>query len=274
VNATGGADLLIRTRTALLDALETLAVHREAVVVIGAQAIYLHTGRGSASLPEMTKDSDLALDPRALGRAPLIEEAMRAAGFELDDQKPQPGTWVNRDGIPVDLMVPEALSGQGGRRGGRIPPHSNSATRRAVGLEAAVVDRSLMEIGSLDPDDERLFPTYVAGPAALLVSKLHKISEREDQSDRLADKDAHDIYRLLVAAPTGDLVRVFFELRDDPLAGDVTRRALEFLGRLFAVGPEALGSTMAGRAEAGVGSPEVVAASVAALAADVLDGLR
>lgn len=274
MSTNGGADLLVRTRTALLDALETLAEHREAVVVIGAQAIYLHTGRGSASLPEMTKDSDLVLDPRALEPTPLIEEAMRAADFELQDHKPQPGTWINRDGIPVDLMVPAALSGRGGRRGGRIPPHSNRATRRAVGLEAAVVDRNLMEIRSLDPGDERVFSAYVAGPAALLVSKLHKISEREDQSDRLADKDAHDVYRLMVTVPTEALVRTFSELRDDPLAGDATRQALEFLSRLFASGPDALGSSMAGRAEAGVGSPEVVAASVAALAADVLNGLK
>ena len=39
---------------------------------------------------------------------------------------------------------------------------------------------------------------------------------------------------------------------------------------MFAAGPEALGSVMAGRAEAGVGEPDIVAASVAALADDLL----
>jgi hypothetical protein len=39
---------------------------------------------------------------------------------------------------------------------------------------------------------------------------------------------------------------------------------------LFADGPEAVGSVMAGRAEEGVGEPDVVSASVAALAGDVL----
>jgi len=34
-------------------------------------------------------------------------------------------------------------------------------------------------------------------PHVLLVSKLHKIGEREDQPERLADKDALDVFRLL-----------------------------------------------------------------------------
>ena len=42
----------------------------------------------------------------------------------------------------------------------------------------------------------------VAGPAALLVAKLHKIGERVGSPDRLNDKDAHDAYRLLVATDT------------------------------------------------------------------------
>lgn len=36
-------DLLEESRGALLDALEALAEHRDAVVIIGAQAIYLRT---------------------------------------------------------------------------------------------------------------------------------------------------------------------------------------------------------------------------------------
>jgi hypothetical protein len=50
--------------------------------------------------------------------------------------------------------------------------------------------------------------------------------------------------------------------------------ALAALDRLFAAGPAALGSLMAGRAETGVGSPEVVSASVVVLAGDLLQGLR
>jgi nucleotidyltransferase-like protein len=269
----GAPDLLVRTRKALLDALEALAEQRDAVVVIGAQAIYLRTGGVATALQEMTKDSDLALDPRRLSPQPLIEEAMRAAGFELQADRQQPGTWVNAEGIPVDLMVPAALSGAGGRRGARVPPHSKLAMRRAAGLEAAVVDRSPMAIAAFAAEDRRVFTAAVAGPAALLVSKLHKLAEREGDPDRLADKDAHDIYRLLTKTSTPELVATFSWLRDDPLAGEPTRTALVSLDRLFAAGASALGSFMAGRAEVGLGTPEVVASSVSVLAAELLQEL-
>ncbi|MFN7941563.1 MAG: GSU2403 family nucleotidyltransferase fold protein [Thermoanaerobaculia bacterium] len=266
----GDRDLLVRARAALLDALEALAEHRESVVVIGAQAIYLHTGEMVVALPATTKDSDLALDPRTLGSLPLVEEAMRAAGFELRADKPQPGTWLSRDGIPVDLMVPEALAGERGHRGARVPPHSKMAMRRATGLEAAVVDRGELWISSLEATDRRASKAWVASPAALMVSKLHKIAERETEPGRLVDKDAHDLYRLLAAVDLADLVAAFRRLNADPMAGEVTRSSLSALRRLFAIGPTAPGSMMAGRAEAGIGAPEVVSASVAALASDLL----
>ena len=57
----GGADVLAQARSALLDALKALEDHADSVIVIGAQAIYLHTGRISVALAEATKDSDLAV---------------------------------------------------------------------------------------------------------------------------------------------------------------------------------------------------------------------
>jgi hypothetical protein len=71
----GDADLLVVARRVLLDALEALAAHRDALVVIGAQAIYLHTGGADVALAETTKDSDLAIDPRELLDDPRIEKA-------------------------------------------------------------------------------------------------------------------------------------------------------------------------------------------------------
>ena len=44
MNSTGDAELLIAARSALLDALEALVEQRDALVLVGAQAIYLHTG--------------------------------------------------------------------------------------------------------------------------------------------------------------------------------------------------------------------------------------
>jgi len=57
----GDAELLIVARSVLLDALDALAEQRRALVLIGAQAIYLHTGAAPVALAEATKDSSLRL---------------------------------------------------------------------------------------------------------------------------------------------------------------------------------------------------------------------
>lgn len=273
MNNAGGADLLVRARTALLDALDALRDQQHAVVVIGAQAIYLHTGGAAIAVAPATKDCDLAVDPRALAGQPRIEEAMRAAGFQLDPDSRQPGAWISLDGIPVDLMVPEVLAGSGGSRSVRVPPHSNTAMRRATGLEAAIVDHQLVEVPALDPADNRSITVNVASPAALLVAKLHKIAEREDQPRRLVDKDAHDIYRLFAAVPQDRFAGPLRSLTEDAVAGEATRLALRYLKQLFAEGPEALGSVMAGRAERDIGDPDVVSASVAILSQNLLTAM-
>jgi hypothetical protein len=263
-------DLLVRARSALLDALTALAEHRDSVVVIGAQAIYLHTGLAPVAVAEATKDSDLAIDTRSLADDPLIEAAMAQARFYLDPTKEQPGAWMNPSGIPVDLMVPKSIAGRHGRRSVDAPPHVKESMRWANGLEATVVDHSIMEISALSQDDPRRIAANVAGPAGLLVAKLHKIAERQNQPSRLLDKDAYDIYRLLIAVEIEPLRASLARLLDDPLAGEVTAAALEYLLSLFAVGPEAVGSVMAGRTEEGIGDPAVVAASCSALASDLL----
>jgi hypothetical protein len=157
-----------------------------------------------------------------------------------------------------------------------LAPHLSAVVvigARAIGLEAAIVDYAPMCIAALDPNDQRACRVNVASPAALLVAKLHKIAERADTPDRLDDKDAHDLYRLLVAIPTSQLAVALRRLRTDPLAGEVTRHAIDLLDELFAAGPDALGSTMAGRAEEGIGDPAVVSAATATLAADLAAAL-
>ncbi|GAA2210647.1 hypothetical protein GCM10009850_061060 [Nonomuraea monospora] len=269
-------DILVRSRSALLDALAALDAHRDAVIVIGAQAIYLRTSGSPVALAETTKDSDLALDPRILEDEPLLERSMMSAGFYRDPIGGQPGAWLNPEGIPVDLMVPEALAGPGTRntRGARIPPHDRRATRRARGLEAAVIDNSSMNVSALDPADLRVYQVRVAGPAALLVAKLHKIAERLSAPDRLNDKDAHDTYRILIDADTAELAATFTLLSLEPISSEVTGQAIEHLAALFAVGPDALGSMMAGRAEEGIGEPETVALAASLLAADLVSALQ
>ena len=265
------ADLLIRVRSVLLDGLVALTAHRDSVIVIGAQAIYLHTGNAPVAVAEATKDSDLGIDLRTLGEDPLIEEAMNQAGFDQDPTAGQPGAWLSPDGIPVDLMVPDSGAGKG-TRSVHAPPHSKRALRRAVGLEAAVVDNAMMNIPALGHADNRVVEARVAGPAALLVAKLHKLHERQGTPGRLVDKDAYDVYRLLVVITTEELAEALTRLLADPFAGKVTLAALDFLGQLFG-SADSLGSVMAGRAEELVGDPEVVAAASAALAGDLMIAL-
>lgn len=272
MSPSGEAELLVRARSVLLDALEALAPHRESLVIVGAQAIYMHTGQVVLPLAEATKDSDVAIDPRELDDEPLLETAMKAAKFHRDLTNSQPGSWLSQDGVPVDLMVPEALAGAGNHRGARMPPHSKSAARNTRGLEAALVDNEQVEIRALNPNGLRVMTAKVAGPAALLVSKLHKLRERVDQPGRLVDKDAHDIYRLLVATETPALAERLRELGKDELAGPVTVTATTYLRELFAM-PTALGAIMAGRAEETAGYPEGAAVAATLLANDLLAAL-
>lgn len=261
---------MVQARSALLDALDALQAHNDSVVVVGAQAVYLHTGQANVALAETTKDSDLALDPRTLGIDPLIEDAMERAGFLPEPDARQPGTWVSVSGIPVDLMVPDALDAGSGKRGATVPPHGPRAMRKAVGLEAAVVDNDVMGIPSLRQGDSRVVEARVAGASALIVAKVHKLADRRKTPKRLLDKDAHDLYRLLVACSTERLADSMQRLLKDDMAGPVTDQALTYFEELFAADPGALGCVMAGRAELGVGDPEVVSAATHALAQDLI----
>ena len=90
--------LYVAARRVLLDALSTLAPHGKAIVVVGAQAVYLRTDLNDIALTiaPYTTDGDLALDPTLLGDEPKLEESMRRAGFQLleqDGKHAQPGTW-------------------------------------------------------------------------------------------------------------------------------------------------------------------------------------
>ena len=121
-------------------------------------------------------------------------------------------------------MVPEAVGGAG-RRAARLPGHAKEVARKARGLEAALVDKHTTVITALDAADGRSFAVAVAGPAALLVAKLHKIRERisEREQRRLDDKDALDVLRLLQATSTRALAGAFVPLLETARTRDVTR---------------------------------------------------
>jgi hypothetical protein len=264
----------VLARTVLLDALEALGDQRRAVIVVGAQAVYLHTGAIDLGVPEFTLDADITLDPRLLREIPEIEAAMLGAQFVRGTRV---GVWIasrNVAGtlanVEVDLMVPDAVGGPG-RRAARLQGHAKEVARKTRGLEAALIDKIVVSIRALDATDERAFDVAIAGPAALLIAKAHKIAERaaEREQRRLEDKDALDILRLLQATDTATLAATVDALLKGDVARDVTREALGVLREQF-TDPRAAGPQMAVRAAGALLPAETVAASCAVLASDLL----
>lgn len=233
----------VAARKVLLDALTALARHDKAIIVAGSQAIYLRTGANDIGIAPYTTDGDLALDPSLIGDEPELEAVMRRAGFDLlEGDRRQPGTWIATIEIagephivPVDLIVPEAVAVGHGRRSAPIRSHSAMATRWAVGLEAALVDHSTLTITALDLTDTRSVTVEVAGMAAMLVAKAHKISDRlkDKKVDRLSDKDAADVYRIMQTARPEVLGETLRGLQGHPMAGPVTETALDLIRDLF-----------------------------------------
>ncbi|WP_431782613.1 hypothetical protein [Streptomyces chumphonensis] len=252
--------LTVVARRVLLDGLLALAPHLDALTVVGAQAVYLRTPDAAIRSSPFTSDGDLSIDPDLLGPQPLLDASLRAAGFRLR-QDSQPGLWereetVGDQVVPVelDLLVPKRLSPKNGSRSAKVPPHGKMSARWIEGLEVAAVDRSPLAVDSLDPADERSITVNVAGPAALLVAKAFKITDRLDQAetraDRLTDKDAGDVLRIIMSTRARQVSESFAMLCNDPRVGDVAVDGLRKLRRLFG-GRATPGVEMAVKALAG-----------------------
>lgn len=236
--------LHVAARRVLLDALEDLAPHRDALVVVGAQAVYLRTEVELPGVAEYTTDGDIAVASDRLADAPLLEEVMEARfSHSVRAGAEEPGVWtqiVEIDGkrveIPVDLIVPDGIAPPGGTRGARLGAHGRRAARKAVGLEAATIDNDFMLIRPLDQADERTINARVAGPTALLIAKAHKINDRLAQGtrpDRLKDKDASDVYRVFLTTPPERVAEVMPSLLEDVRIAGPAQRGMEMLRALF-----------------------------------------
>ncbi len=266
----------VAARRVLLDALVALDAHSRAVIVVGAQAIYLRTADEQfASVAPFTTDSDLTLDPGKLTDLPRLETAMREANFELrqlDGGNVEPGTWVRaaeiggrRYNVPVDLIVPAGAAPRAGRRGARLGGHGNQAARKIAGLEAALVDFGPMEVTALEPEDGRRIVANVAGEAALLIAKLHKLQDRttSGNGNRLHDKDAADVIRLMQATSPSDVGFTIARLSSGGVASEVSKLAVGYLKDLFG-GRNGAGVKMAAQAlRLGLPEGRIAALSIA-----------
>lgn len=262
----------VAARRVLLDALGALDEHLDSLILVGAQAVYHHTGSADLNVPLMTTDADLAIDSTRLSDAPEIGGALRLAGFEPG---PNPGHWVAASDIAVDLMVVPHQAGttKSSARAARLAPHEKLTARIARGLEPALRDNEVVTVTSFEPVDTRSFALRLAGPAALLTAKAIKIGERlaqaDRQPDRLKEKDSLDVFRLLQAVDTADLVRGFQAHRHDEHASAVTAEALE-LFRTHGSTPQGRFAVLASAAAQG---DPTVAPAFAALVDDMLAAL-
>lgn len=105
----------------MLDALDALHPHLPAIVVVDAQAV--------------------ALNAASLKSQPEITATLRAAGF---DPGTNPGRWIGRGEVSVDIMVAPSQSGRTSTkaRSARLEGHENSAARPTAGIEPALVDHA------------------------------------------------------------------------------------------------------------------------------------
>jgi len=262
---------IVVARRALLDGLEALGPHAPRVVLVGAQAVYVHTPGVVTGIALFTKDADLMLVP-PVASAPDIEQAMRAAGFTSGAQ---PGIWMSGDGErEVDLLVPDAMDSRPGRRAASLAGHGRRTARLVPGIEGAVVDNAWHSIAALEPSDPRRAQIRVAGPASLLVAKAYKLTDRlaEGRPDRLGTKDAFDAYRLL-QLPAADLLAGFAHIVTDPVAAPIAAKGIAKLRALF-LDAQAPGTLLAGQHVEGVGDPYLVRLSVVALAHELISALE
>ncbi|MEV7552774.1 hypothetical protein AB0N89_24455 [Amycolatopsis sp. NPDC089917] len=252
-------ELTIVARKVLLDGLTALERHLDALTVVGAQAVYLQTAEVPLATAAYTSDGDVGVDPQQLADEPLLEQALRSAGFERLQQH-QPGLWGRTETVgdtptkvELDLLVGQTLA-EGGNRSVKIQPHDKMAARRVPGLEPTVVDRTLMTVAALEPGDDRRIQVHVAGAAALLVAKAHKIHDRLNDSaarpDRLTNKDAGDVYRLMMGTRVREVGNTFRRLLADPRVGGVTATGLAYLREQFG-GADTAGIRLAIEALAG-----------------------
>ncbi len=264
----------VAARTVLLDALAAVGeAHRASLVLVGAQAIYLHTGVVDGTGALMTTDSDLALDADLLATSPELVATLEGAGFAAGGQ---PGSWRGNHGITVDIMsVPHQSGRRPGSRSASLPPHGKQLARITPGLEPSLVDCAPHRVTALAADDGREFSLRVAGPAALLVAKLVKLQERHADAargarNRVVSKDAIDCYRLLKTVSVADLLAGFARHDEDSAAGPVSRTAREFLAGDHAQGEQGvLHSLLAGQPQL----RPIDLDAFAALAEDLLDAL-
>ena len=240
-----------RSRRLLITTIGALGQHADAVTVVGAHAVHVWVQKKWGPIDmESTRDGDLAVNPVLIAEDPKILELL--AGIGLEPARPErPGiyglvsergfSWEQR--TTVDLLVPETYAGSKGRSA-RIPGQK-SATTRAYGLELAIHDRTLTRISTTDGEPELTVDVNVAGPAALLIAKAHKVSERlagvEKRPDRLRPKDSGDIALLMMVTDGAEMAETMLKhVAERPEIRAVVHDGVRYLVDMYSAGNDTI----------------------------------
>jgi len=212
-----------QSRRLLIDTLRALDEFADAVTVVGAHAVHVWVQDSWGPIDmQATRDADLAVNPVFVTPDPKLLDLMNGIGAApaLPDRPGVYGYATEAD-LPldqrttIDLIVPEAYAGPG-RRSARIAGQQHAASR-AVGLELAIWDRHRRTLATFDEPIDQV-DARVAGPAALLVAKAHKVHERllevDTRPDRLRPKDSGDVALLMMVSQPTDVAHTMVTQSD------------------------------------------------------------
>ena len=118
----------------------------------------------------------------------------------------------------------------------------------------------------------RAYVMNVAGPAALLVAKVHKLIDRigADDNRRINSKDAFDVFRLLQAVEIVELIADLNILATAEISAEVTDEAMASFHGLFGTS-NAVGTQLVADHVAGIENTDVIVASSVALSEALIE---
>ena len=125
---------------------------------------------------------------------------------------------------------------------------------------------------TLATGDDRAYEINVAGPAALLVAKVHKLADRIDADDnrRINSKDAFDIFRLLQAVDTAELIDEINLLAATGISAKVTAEAIAGFSDMFGT-PTGAGTVLVAEHVMGIENRDVIVTSSVALSEELIE---
>ena len=216
----GGPDpLYVEARIALLDAADALSEQLDAVVLVGAQAIYLHTGDADFATAEYTTDADLCVAPPDLSDTPLLAELSWEPAGSFSGSIPGRGSV--RMGSLLTSWFPRCwpVSAPAGLASALTERKQPGEPR--VWRERSLTGRPRISALLIPATNDRL-RCWSPGPPRSLVAKVaQKIADRAGTGDRHNER-THSISSVSCSRPPATLAACLARLGDHELSSAVT----------------------------------------------------